>query len=88
MGMRVNLTFPALLAVLLFSSVTYAEVSVRYSYCETKNNQFVAELLSSALKASSPEVNFVMMKCYPHLRKRRMLEHGLIDVLPLIQSKK
>jgi hypothetical protein len=86
--MRVDLTFPALFAVLFFSSVTYAEVSVRYSCCETRNNQFVGELLSSALKASSPEVNFSMVKCYPHLRKRLMLEHGTIDVLPLIQSKK
>lgn len=86
MGMRGKFTSLTLLAVFIFSSTGYADVGIRYSDCNTRNNRFIAELLSRALKASCPEVQLVKVKCYPHLRKRRMLERGTLDVLPLIQS--
>lgn len=78
----------AVLAVLVLAVPSHAHVMVRFSDCNTTNNHFVSELISSALAASNPEVNFVRLKCYPHLRKRYMLRQGTIDILPLLQSKK
>lgn len=76
-----------LFAVAAFAVASHAEMSVRFSVCDTKNNRFVKELLFKSLNASCPGVSLVELKCYPHLRKRHMLEQGMLDVLPLIQSK-
>jgi len=75
-----------LLVALLFPATSFADVTIRISRCESKNAPFIFELLTTALKETSPETKLTELGCFPHLRQRDMLKHGELDVVLLIQS--